>query len=80
MNFDAIVDFSHAVGILTEEGSLVDQPAPYMHSQIEREVFVAAHNASLEVYLQEHSEIIEKLQTTEQEAVDSQPKLQLILA
>lgn len=56
MNFDAIAQFSLAAGILNEHGVLMDKPAPHMPADIEREVFLAANNESMEAYLQENAE------------------------
>ncbi len=62
MNFDAIVQFSAAAGILNKEGVLMDRPAPYIPADIERQVFVSASNESLQAYLAENAEILAEIQ------------------
>ncbi|MCX6744132.1 MAG: hypothetical protein NTX82_01255 [Candidatus Parcubacteria bacterium] len=61
MNFFAIKDFSFAIGLLQEDGTLSKKPVPYIPKDIAREVFLAAHEDSLAAYLQEHADILARI-------------------
>ena len=56
MNFDAIRNFSHSIGILNEDGSLRDIPIPYIPKDIARQVFISLHNDAFEAFLRENLE------------------------
>ncbi len=64
MNFHAIAQFSRAAAILNERGALMDRPAPYISADVERGVFMAANNRSLEAYLAERAEMLTELQSS----------------
>lgn len=61
MNFHSIAELSHAIGILTERGALINKPAPHIHKDIERQVFIAASNKSLTAYLEECNEELARI-------------------
>ena len=51
MNFNAIMDFSLAVGILKEDLSLTGEPIPKIPQDLERVIFLAAFENSLNAFL-----------------------------
>ncbi len=65
MNFFAVKEFAHAVGILQEDGHLSPKPLPYIHPKIAEEVFIANNNASMEAWLLEHADILERIREAE---------------
>lgn len=79
MNFTAIKDFSHAIGIIKEDGALVNKPVPYIPKEIAREIFASAHNNSLEAYLTEHTETLARLLIEQTERKIHAPKPGIIL-
>ncbi|MFA5745176.1 MAG: hypothetical protein WC887_03110 [Candidatus Paceibacterota bacterium] len=56
MNFDAIMEFSHAAGILNENGKLRDKPAPYIPKDFAQEVFLASYSDSVAAFVAENAE------------------------
>jgi hypothetical protein len=81
MNFDAIGRFAYAAGIINENGSLINKPAPYIPREYEREILIAAHNNSMEAYIAENVEMFARACAAElgQEAPESEAEPAIII-
>lgn len=77
MNFDAIVDFAHATGILDEKGRLRNKPAPFIHKDFAKQVFQANSKDSLEAFLAEQRETLARIAACG--AVEPEPQEPLII-
>ena len=61
MNFPAIRDFSHEIGLLKEDGTLSGRPLPIIPQDIAKGVVFAAHCKAAKSFLDEKGEDFDKV-------------------